>query len=68
MTEIIILMKLVNKACRPSAPNHRSVETLARGAKITEALILITADKMIITSANNFMAINLPARIRKRPG
>ena len=68
MTEIIMLMKAVDNACRPSAPNQRSVETLARGAKITDATTLIIAEKMIITRAKKPIAINFPASTRKRPG
>ncbi|CAB5051092.1 unannotated protein [freshwater metagenome] len=68
ITEIVTLIKVVKIACLPSAPNQRSVETFAPGAKITEALILTIADKTIITKANNFMAINLPIKILMRLG
>ena len=68
MTEIVTFIKVVKIAWRPSAPNQRSVETSAPGAKITEAPILTMADKTIMSNANNFIATNLPTNMRRRPG
>ena len=65
---INIFRTLSRSSCPASGLCHFEVSTCARPDSRKEIAILSAAAKITITRANNFIAINLPARIFIRDG